>query len=136
MLNDEGISRPVVLGFIASLCSHSRPLHELLQPNFQDQRETFTVQFAGMAEQTFTYEDYQEARQLLSSEIKNALYPNDKAFLISFKQGMPDWALIDIPRLRDLPAVLWKLKNLQTMIKDNPKKHLKQLRLLQSALDL
>ena len=89
-----------------------------------------------MTEMVFTYEDYQDTFQLLSSKISNALSPNDKAFLISFKQGTPDWDLIDIPRLQDLPAVLWKLKNLQTMIKENPKKHLEQLHLLKLALNL
>ena len=35
-----------------------------------------------------------------------------RRFLISVKRGEPDWALLDLPGAKDLPAVRWKLENL------------------------
>ena len=33
-----------------------------------------------------------------------------KRFLISVKRGEPDWAVLDLPDAKDLPAVQWKLR--------------------------
>ena len=134
LLSEEGLSRQVMLGFIASLCSHNRPLHELLQPCFLDQEKTFSVQFTGMTMQKFTYEDFHKTWHQLNQTIQNKLLPSDKQFLITFKKAEPDWSLIDIPRLQNMPAVVWKLKNLQALIRQNPQKHLQQMKLLQEAL--
>ena len=43
-----GIAEEIKDGFIAALLSHNRPIHEMLKPNFQDQREVFANQFQGM----------------------------------------------------------------------------------------
>jgi hypothetical protein len=37
---------------------------------------------------------------------------SNTGFLISVKRGEPDWALLDLPGAKDLPAVRWKLENL------------------------
>jgi predicted nucleotidyltransferase component of viral defense system len=134
LLNEEGLSRQVILGFIASLCSHNRPFHELLEPKSPAMQETFSTQFAGMTKHTFTYTDFLETWQQLTQAIKKELLPSDKEFLISLKKANPDWGLIDIPYLQNMPAVLWKLENLRTLIKKNPQKHAEQLRLLQETL--
>lgn len=41
LLNRDGISNEVRLGFIAALVSHGRPVSELIAPTRKDQRETF-----------------------------------------------------------------------------------------------
>ena len=38
-----------------------------------------------------------------------------RRFLLSFKRGEPDWALLDVPHARTLPAVRWKMENLARM---------------------
>jgi predicted nucleotidyltransferase component of viral defense system len=134
LLSEEGLSRQIILGFIASLCSHNRPLHELLEPKFSATQEAFSTQFAGMTKQAFTYADFLETCQQLIQTIKKELLPSDKEFLISIKKANPDWGLIDIPYLQNMPAVLWKLENLRALIKKNPQKHVEQLRLLQETL--
>jgi hypothetical protein len=35
--------------------------------------------------------------------------------LISLQEGSPDWALLDIEGVSDLPAIKWKLENIQKM---------------------
>lgn len=47
--------------------------------------------------------------------LNKALSPQDKDFLISFEQGDPQWDLFPITHAKDLPAVKWKLHNVNQM---------------------
>lgn len=53
------------------LCSE-RPAHELLNPNRIDQRSSLINQFTGMADETFTYDDYEETRSRLITTVQMA----------------------------------------------------------------
>ena len=35
-----------------------------------------------------------------------------RKLLMSFKRGEPDWSLLGLPDVADLPAVKWRLENL------------------------
>lgn len=63
------------------------------------------------------------SQMLQVHEVNSALSEKDRSFLLSFKQGTPDWDLFPMPRLKELPAVQWKLKNIRTLITSNPEKH-------------
>lgn len=121
LLKDEGITDEVKLGFIAALVGHSRPMNELFNPNFQDQREAFDTQFDGMSPLPFTYEDYESTRTGLLEELDHKLTENDRRFLISFKSGEPDWALSPIDGLESMASVRWKLQNIQKLKRITPK---------------
>ena len=58
----------------------------------------------------------------------------DRAFLLSFKQGNPDWSLFDYPNAAKLPAIQWKLHNIAKLA-SNQEKHAEQLAKLESVLD-
>ena len=45
----------------------------------------------------------------------------------SVKKGKPDWALLDLPGAKDLPAVRWKLENLLKLTADKREQLLKGL---------
>ena len=55
---------------------------------------------------------------------------DDKArrFLLSLHDGEPDFAAIGLPQAAELPAVRWKLLNLQKLKEHNPTKHAEQRR--------
>jgi len=61
------------------------------------------------------YEDLIVAREALIETVKVELTENEKAFLISLKEGQPKWNLMGIEGIEKLPAVQWKLKNIQKM---------------------
>ena len=46
----------------------------------------------------------------------------DKAFLISFEQGAPDWKNFDFSYFKDYPSIQWKQLNLQKLQRQNPAK--------------
>jgi predicted nucleotidyltransferase component of viral defense system len=133
-LLEEGITEEVKQGFIAALLSHNRPMHELLAPNFSDQTKAFKNQFSGMAFKPFSYIDFEETRKKLLKELHRVLTNSDKQLLLSFKAGEPNWALSNIEQLKDLPAVKWKLANINKIKQDNPKKHVILLNRLKRVL--
>lgn len=85
LLDTEGFSHEVRQGFIYYLLGSDRPIHEVIQPNFQDQRVALERQFAGMTDEKFTYEDYEIQRERLVESIRTGLTQEDKAFLLSIK---------------------------------------------------
>ena len=123
LLKNEGITEEIKLGFITFMLSHARPMSELLSPHELDQRTTFENQFRGMTTIPFTYEDFETTRKQLIVEIHKSLTDNDKKFLLSFESGVPEWDLIPIENLANLPAVKWKLQNIRSLIANNPEKH-------------
>lgn len=127
LLENESFTDEIRLGFIASLLSHNRPINEIIRPNFLDQRQVFKTQFSGMVFSPFSYDDYEATRIRLVREIHENLTEEDREFLISFKAGAPKWSLFPLNVLQRLPAVKWKLQNIQKLKKQNPEKHLQQL---------
>jgi hypothetical protein len=59
-----------------------------------------------------TLDELLKARQDLIAGIVGEMPEPHKRFLVSVKHGAPDWALLDVPHARDLPAVRRKLENL------------------------
>ncbi len=112
-----------------------RPINELIYPNFLDQRSAFQHKFAGMTADPFTYEQFEATREELIAKIHSALNDDDKRFLISFKKGEPDWDLFPVPGLKDMPAIRWKLQNIQKLIRQNPDKHKDLLNALEDKLN-
>jgi predicted nucleotidyltransferase component of viral defense system len=123
LFQNEGFSEEVKLGFIMFLLSHFRPMSELIDPHLSDQKHIFETQFSGMTATPFSYANFEETRARLISEVKKSLTDNDKKFLLSFKNGEPQWDLFPLNGLKELPAVKWKLQNIQTLKNKNSEKH-------------
>lgn len=131
LMENEGITKEIQTAFIVYLASHDRPINELLSPNRVDFRHAFNREFAGM---TLSHVDYHElvaVRDQMIQTINQALTENEKKFLLSIKLGHPDWDLLPISGLDRLPAVQWKLMNIQKMGKS---KHTKAVDRLKKVL--
>lgn len=107
-------------GFIFYLVSSNRPIVEILFPNLKNQKHIFNNQFAGMTYETFSYEDFENTRAILIQKIHALLTPEDKKFLMSIENGIPDWTIYDF---RSFPAIQWKLVNVRRLKAQNPTKH-------------
>jgi hypothetical protein len=64
-------------------------------------------------------------REQLVAEIRSRLNENSKLFLTSFHMLRPDW---------ELPAIRWKLMNLERLQSENPEKYQMMLQKLDAAL--
>ncbi|GGA91844.1 hypothetical protein GCM10011511_14010 [Puia dinghuensis] len=131
LLQNEGFSEQVKEGFLLCLLCSDRPINEIIDPNFQDQRSALENQFSGMTDETFGYEEYESIRERLVKTIHENLNERDRRFLLSVKNLTPDWTLYDFARF---PAIGWKLHNLQKLKDKNPVKHLEQYETLERKL--
>lgn len=132
MMENEGFTDEIKKGFLLFLLSSNRPLHELLHPNFIDQRKTLLNQFEGMSPEPFTYGDFEKIRKELIKVIHQNLTAEDKEFLMGFGEGTPNWDVYDFERF---PAVQWKLQHLINLKNRNPKKHESFVISLKNVLD-
>jgi hypothetical protein len=120
LLENEGFSDAVREGFLLWILCSDRPINEVLEPNFLDQRQTMEKQFSGMSDVPFTYEEFESTREQLVKTINNSLTDADKTFLLSFKDCDPNWDIHDFERF---PGVQWKLLHLSSLKETNPQKH-------------
>lgn len=134
MLENEGLTEEIKYGFLVALISHMRPINELLNPTFSDQRNAFETQFSGMSDIPFSYEEFEKTREVLVSQIISKLTLEDKVFLVSFKEADPIWEFFNVEKAREIPAVRWKLQNIERLKRENPKKHSDLVKTLDKVL--
>ena len=116
LLLDAGeLTREVFEGFLVYLISHGRPINELLAARWKPLSDVFKSQFEGMTREPLAVADLEATRERLLSRLRALMTPQDKAFLLSIKSGTPDWKLFPHAVVADLPAVQWKLHNIQQM---------------------
>jgi hypothetical protein len=136
LFEESGYNEDVKNGFIQALVSHMRTMNEVLEPHLLDQRSAFERQFQGMTDTAFTYEDFEATRENLINIVNYSLSEKDRSFLLTFKRGNPDWDLFPVAGLKDMPAVQWKLMNIQNLKRSNPDKHTEIIHRLESLLKL
>jgi predicted nucleotidyltransferase component of viral defense system len=132
LLEAEGFTEEIREGFLLCLLCSDRPIHEVIIPNFQDQRSAHENHFSGMTDEAFTYEAFEATREKLVQTVNDNLTKEDKAFLLSVKDVNPDWSIYDFQRF---PAIHWKLQNLQKLKLNNPEKHKEQFERLKEKLN-
>jgi predicted nucleotidyltransferase component of viral defense system len=132
LLEKEGLTIAIRQTFLVYLISHNRPIAELLAPNRRDFRSIFESDFATMTEIPVTVEELEATREDLIKAIHSGLTEKEKRFLLSFKNREPDWSMLGIDGVEKLPAVRWKMHNLQKIPKD---KHEKALKALERVLE-
>lgn len=132
LLENEGIDERMRKAFLVYLISHNRPMNELLNPNWQSIDALYANEFASMTTQPVDTEALLAAGQQLIGQLLSELTNDEKRFLLSFKSLEPDWALLGLDGVQDLPAVKWKLLNLEKMPKA---KHRHAIEKLQHVLE-
>lgn len=121
LLDNEGINRDLIRAFLVYLIGHNRPMAELLAPRAKSLAEVYESEFKGM---TFDYvgiDVLEVTLPRLVETLHENLMDDDKAFLLSFKEGTPDWDYLEISHVEQLPSVRWKLLNLERMTREKRK---------------
>jgi len=126
----EGITPEIRRAFVVYLASHNRTLHEVLFPTPKDISLAYEGSFAGMTTEPVTMEALLETRDRLFQELPAALDANEREFLRTLVLVEPDWSLLGIAHLKELPAIRWRLQNLEKLARTNPDR----LRALADAL--
>lgn len=134
LLENEGFTDTIWAGVKVGLISHYKPISELLFPVLKDQKLAFDNQFAGMTRLEFSYKDYEVTRENLIKTMRKHLTDEDKLFILSFVRGEPDWELFPIHVLKDLPAIKWKLLNINRLKKENAVKYEQMINNLEAII--
>ena len=134
LLENEGLTDDIRKATIVYLISHNRPISELLNPVRKDITEIYHGEFASMAEAETSLDELLSVREELIQQLTSSLTKDEKAFLLLFKKLTPDWGLLGLNNVQDLPAVRWKQINLRKMDKANYKDAVEKLKQLLRAI--
>lgn len=131
---DGGLSDAIVECFVTYLAGHNRPMHEVLFGNEKNITNEYQNNFLGMTLEPISLETLLETRTRLRSELPKLLTSRHREFLIGLAQAKPDWNLLRCPHAGNLPALKWKLANLEIFRKNRSSDFEKQVDLLKSKL--
>lgn len=136
LLETDGIADELFTAFLVYLVSHNRPPHELLAPHFQDLSSIYENDFVGMTVEEVSLTTLEAVRKHLVKEIQGRARTDEaRDFLLSFFSLEPDWAKLALEAdIAALPAVKWKLRNLEILHEREPRKFDQQLADLKQVL--
>jgi predicted nucleotidyltransferase component of viral defense system len=117
----EGITPAIRRAFVVYLASHNRPVHEVLFPNLRDIGYEYERTFKGMTTEPVAISDLEAARARVVRELQEGLDADERRFLVTFVRNEPEWELLGIPHLAQLPGLKWKLQNLERLANLRPK---------------
>lgn len=133
LLENEGLTNKIRKAFIVYLISHARPIVEILNPNLKNLTSSFDLEFKGMTTQSVTLDELTSVRANLIKLLRQSLTLREREFIVSVKNKNPNWELLGIDHIEDLPAVKWKLLNINRM---DLKKHKQALQRLRDYLEI
>lgn len=129
-----GITPEIRRSFVVYLASHNRPVHEVLFPNLRDISSEYESTFKGMTTEPVELKALVSARERMIAELNAGLDAAEREFLLSLARNEPNWDLLGIEHLEQLPGIRWKLENLGRLAKANPKKLKEQAQELERLL--
>lgn len=115
----EGITPAIRRAFLIYLASHDRPIHEVLSPAPRDISLDYEGAFIGMTPEPVELNQLLDTRERLINDLQQNLDTDERRFLISLVNAVPEWALLGVPHAEHLPALQWKLLNLQKLADKN-----------------
>ncbi|MBP7609224.1 MAG: nucleotidyl transferase AbiEii/AbiGii toxin family protein [Steroidobacteraceae bacterium] len=126
LYGNEGITPEIRRAFVVYLACGKRPIHELLFPQLRDIRHDYTHNFQGMTAYPVPLDVLIGTREKMVRQIQRDLDGDERRFLLSLVRAEPEWPLLGIAHLEQLPGVRWKLQNLRQLRKTNARKFVEQ----------
>ncbi len=128
LLEGEGITNEIRRAFVVYLASHDRPIHELIDPPRKSIDKIYESDFVDMTELKVSLEDLLKTREQYILQLKKELTNDERRFLLSLKEGAPKWNLLDLTGIENLPAIQWKLVNIQKMKREKHQEYIERLK--------
>ncbi|MET4104204.1 MULTISPECIES: nucleotidyl transferase AbiEii/AbiGii toxin family protein [Rhodobacterales] len=118
LLAHEGISDTLRQAFLVYILSHNRPAAEVLAPRRKEIEQEFQNNFVGMTAAPVRIEDLISTREEMIEIVVGQMPQDHREFLIGVERGNVRWQLADLQEVAELPAVRWKLSNLDKVSPD------------------
>jgi predicted nucleotidyltransferase component of viral defense system len=112
LLGNEGINDELRNAIIVYMISHDHSPHSLLNPVLRNTTQDFEQSFMGMTREHISLDVLLSARDRLIANVTGNMPENHKAFLRFFYCRKPDWTLLGLDGVKNLPAVRWREMNL------------------------
>ncbi len=132
LLTHEGLSDELREAFIIYLLSHNRPMGEVLSGRVKDLANEYRNGFEGMTEEVIAIEELIKTQHEMIKTLIGGMPDHHRAFLIGFELGEPDWSLLRISHVAELPAIRWRQRNLDKL---NPDQRSDLVELLRASLE-
>ncbi|MCC5808735.1 MAG: nucleotidyl transferase AbiEii/AbiGii toxin family protein [Ectothiorhodospiraceae bacterium] len=129
---NEGVTDELRDAFIVYLLSHNRPMGEVLSGRLKDLSNEYRNGFEGMTEEAVPIEELIDTQHSMVATLIGGMPDHHRKFLIGFERGEPDWSLLKIAHVADLPAIRWRERNLDKL---SPKQRTALVDLLQASLE-
>lgn len=134
MYATHGLTDATIECFVLYLAGHNRPMHEVLVPRRKDIAQEFESSFKGMTREPIELATLEEARDRLLADLPRRLTANLRSFLIGLARAEPDWSLVTCLHAGELPAIQWRLRNLEQFRANRRTDFERQAQSLQHAL--
>lgn len=134
LFETDGLSEAMVECFVIYLAGHNRPIHEVLFGNDKNIAGEYERSFVGMTEIDCPLDTLLVTRARLRQELPRRLTDEHRQFLSGLAQADPDWTLLKCPHAEHLPALRWKLANLNTFKKRRPNDFTAQAQALDAGM--
>jgi len=113
--------------FVVYLCGHNRPAYEVLDSPERVFAEDYERALVGMIRgEVPSLDALLASRARLRRDIIQGLTDSHRAFLVGFFNCEPDWSLLQYPHANELPALAWKLRNLEVFRTKRPAEFARQ----------
>lgn len=133
LYENEGFTDELFRAFMVYVASSGRPMHELLGSTTGIDEHHYKTQFVGMTRDAAPMEALVATQERLHADISERLTGDIATFLLGLHDAEPDFDLIGLPHAANLPAVRWKLLNLESLKERNPGKHAGQREALEAV---
>jgi hypothetical protein len=130
LLHGEGISDELRLAFLVYLISHNRPMAEILAPRRKSIAAEYAGGFQGMTEEPVTLARLEAAREELIATMVGNMPWEHRRFLLAFEAGQPSWNELRLADASKLPAVRWRIQNLERLSTDARVQLVRELQLV------
>jgi hypothetical protein len=131
-----GITPGMLDCMVCYLAGHNRPVHEVLFANKRNLESSFSNEFDGMTRKLVRLKDLEDMQAELLISLTRLLTAEQRTFLMGMAKACPDWSLLPVVHLKDLPAIRWKLANLERLKSQNPNKFNQQASQLEQRFSL
>jgi hypothetical protein len=135
MFDSETLAEETVECFVTYLAGHNRPVHEVLFGRDKPIEDAYNNNFLGMTEEPVSLHTLLRTRARLRDELPSKLTDSHREFLTMLTRAQPNYALLSCPHADKLPALRWKLANLEIFQQRRPRDFESQARHLEKMLN-
>ncbi|ABO59796.1 nucleotidyl transferase AbiEii/AbiGii toxin family protein (plasmid) [Burkholderia vietnamiensis] len=130
-----GLRSDILDAFVCYLAGHNRPIHEVLFAPKHPMADAHEKEFVGLTIEAVDVKTLEATQDQLHRELPAALTAEHREFLLSLVRLEPNWALMPYGHLSELPAIKWKVQNLEKLKKKSAERFAEQEALLRQKFD-